>query len=168
MAAVKTSLLLLADSPSDQPVSPAGAWRPRHRADRFLLKGHGEEYLFALIHWLPATVTTKRVSWNLMSEVGLWVSTDLEFYILWFLRIELHHCSVLLCPLSADFCQCFTFFLFSVSSSAPRGGRFTVIDHSPVSDLRVENCRVKLHSLQKNLFRLHTAHKALLLRTDTQ
>lgn len=49
-----------------------------------------------------------------------------------------------------------------------RGGRFTVIDHSPVSDLRVENCRVKLHSLQKNLFRLHMSHKALLLRTDTQ
>ncbi|XP_022612290.1 uncharacterized protein LOC111230033 isoform X2 [Seriola dumerili] len=48
------------------------------------------------------------------------------------------------------------------------GGRFTVIDHSPVSDLRVENCRVKLHSLQKNLFRLHMSHKSLLLRTDTQ
>lgn len=48
------------------------------------------------------------------------------------------------------------------------GGRFTVIDHAPVSDLRAENCRVKLHSLQKNLFRLHTSHKALLLRTDTQ
>ncbi|XP_051812638.1 trichohyalin isoform X10 [Acanthochromis polyacanthus] len=48
------------------------------------------------------------------------------------------------------------------------GGRFTVIDHSPVSDLRAENCRVKLHSLQKNLFRLHMSHKALLLRTDTQ
>ncbi|XP_070767938.1 trichohyalin isoform X2 [Enoplosus armatus] len=48
------------------------------------------------------------------------------------------------------------------------GGRFTVIDHSPVSDLRAENCRVKLHSLQKNLFRLHMTHKALLLRTDTQ
>ncbi|XP_035528456.1 trichohyalin isoform X1 [Morone saxatilis] len=48
------------------------------------------------------------------------------------------------------------------------GGRFTVIDHSPVSDLRAENCRVKLHSLQKNLFRLHMTHRALLLRTDTQ
>lgn len=48
------------------------------------------------------------------------------------------------------------------------GGRFTVIDHAPVSDLRAENCRVKLHSLQKNLFRLHMSHKALLLRTDTQ
>ncbi|XP_049439515.1 zinc finger CCCH domain-containing protein 13 isoform X2 [Epinephelus fuscoguttatus] len=48
------------------------------------------------------------------------------------------------------------------------GGRFTVIDHAPVSDLRVENCRVKLHSLQKNLFRLHLTQKALLLRTDTQ
>ncbi|XP_042278811.1 trichohyalin isoform X3 [Thunnus maccoyii] len=47
------------------------------------------------------------------------------------------------------------------------GGRFTVIDHSPVSDLRVENCRVKLHSLQKNLFRLHMSQKSLLLRTDT-
>ncbi|XP_018538215.1 zinc finger CCCH domain-containing protein 13 isoform X1 [Lates calcarifer] len=48
------------------------------------------------------------------------------------------------------------------------GGKFTVIDHSPVSDLRVENCRVKLHSLQKNLFRLHMSNKSLLLRTDTQ
>ncbi|KAJ8289910.1 hypothetical protein GJAV_G00006660 [Gymnothorax javanicus] len=48
------------------------------------------------------------------------------------------------------------------------GGRFTVIDHAPVSELRVENCRVKLHSLQKNLFRLHLSKKALLLRTDTQ
>ncbi|XP_058504442.1 trichohyalin isoform X2 [Solea solea] len=48
------------------------------------------------------------------------------------------------------------------------GGKFTVIDHSPVSELRVENCRVKLHSLQKNLFRLQIpSHKSLLLRTDT-
>lgn len=49
-----------------------------------------------------------------------------------------------------------------------RGGRFTVIDHSPVSELRAENCRVKLHSLQKNLFRLHMSNRALLLRTDKQ
>nr|XP_003200217.3 zinc finger CCCH domain-containing protein 13 isoform X1 [Danio rerio] len=48
------------------------------------------------------------------------------------------------------------------------GGRFTVIDHAPVSELRAENCRFKLHSLQKNLFRLHMPQKALLLRTDTQ
>ncbi|KAI7807055.1 hypothetical protein IRJ41_018213, partial [Triplophysa rosa] len=48
------------------------------------------------------------------------------------------------------------------------GGRFTVIDHAPVSELRVENCRFKLHSLQKNLFRLHMVNQALLLRTDTQ
>ncbi|KAI3361127.1 hypothetical protein L3Q82_013324, partial [Scortum barcoo] len=48
------------------------------------------------------------------------------------------------------------------------GGRFTVIDHSPVSELRAENCRVKLHSLQKNLFRLHMTQRSLLLRTDTQ
>ncbi|XP_016337589.1 uncharacterized protein LOC107685510 isoform X2 [Sinocyclocheilus anshuiensis] len=48
------------------------------------------------------------------------------------------------------------------------GGRFTVIDHAPVSELRVENCRFKLHSLQKNLFHLHMPQKALLLRTDTQ
>ncbi|XP_053737699.1 trichohyalin isoform X2 [Synchiropus splendidus] len=48
------------------------------------------------------------------------------------------------------------------------GGRFTVIDHAPVSELRVENCRVKLHSLQKNLFRLYMSSKSLLLRTDTQ
>ncbi|XP_051720228.1 zinc finger CCCH domain-containing protein 13 isoform X2 [Ctenopharyngodon idella] len=48
------------------------------------------------------------------------------------------------------------------------GGRFTVIDHAPVSELRVENCRFKLHSLQKNLFRLHMSQKALLLKTDTE
>ncbi|XDV39868.1 hypothetical protein PO909_009049 [Leuciscus waleckii] len=48
------------------------------------------------------------------------------------------------------------------------GGRFTVIDHVPVSELRVENCRFKLHSLQKNLFRLHMSQKALLLKTETQ
>uniref|UniRef100_UPI0037E7E4C8 trichohyalin n=1 Tax=Semicossyphus pulcher TaxID=241346 RepID=UPI0037E7E4C8 len=48
------------------------------------------------------------------------------------------------------------------------GGRFSVIDHCPVSELRAENCRVKLHSLQKNLIRLHMSNKALLLRTDTQ
>ncbi|XP_066539836.1 trichohyalin [Hoplias malabaricus] len=48
------------------------------------------------------------------------------------------------------------------------GGKFTVIDHAPVSELRAENCRVKLHSLQKNLFRLHIGQKALLLRTETQ
>ncbi|XP_068591662.1 trichohyalin isoform X2 [Cebidichthys violaceus] len=48
------------------------------------------------------------------------------------------------------------------------GGRYTVIDHCPVSDLRAENCRVKLHSLQKNLFRLHMTNRALLLRTDAQ
>uniref|UniRef100_A0A8C6SF14 Rho guanine nucleotide exchange factor 5 n=1 Tax=Neogobius melanostomus TaxID=47308 RepID=A0A8C6SF14_9GOBI len=48
------------------------------------------------------------------------------------------------------------------------GGRFTVIDTSPVSELRAENCRVKLHSLQKNIFSLHMSRKALLLRTDTQ
>lgn len=59
--------------------------------------------------------------------------------------------SLLVCPLN---------------SSAFRGGRFTVIDHSPVSELRVENCQVKLHSLQKNLFRVHMSNKALLLRTD--
>ncbi|XP_059364867.1 zinc finger CCCH domain-containing protein 13-like [Carassius carassius] len=48
------------------------------------------------------------------------------------------------------------------------GGRFTVIDHAPVSELRVENCKFKLHSLKKNLFHLHMPQKALLLRTDTQ
>ncbi|XP_077431840.1 uncharacterized protein arhgef5 isoform X2 [Vanacampus margaritifer] len=53
-------------------------------------------------------------------------------------------------------------------SQQKEGGRFTVIDHAPVAELRAENCRVKLHSLQKNLFRLHTSHKSLLLRTDTQ
>ncbi|XP_019724499.1 uncharacterized protein arhgef5 [Hippocampus comes] len=53
-------------------------------------------------------------------------------------------------------------------SQQKEGGRFTVIDHAPVVELRAENCRVKLHSLQKNLFRLHMSHKSLLLRTDTQ
>ncbi|KAI4812014.1 hypothetical protein KUCAC02_014871 [Chaenocephalus aceratus] len=48
------------------------------------------------------------------------------------------------------------------------GGRFTVIDHSPISDLRAENCRVKLHTLQKNLFRLHMTNRALLVRTDKE
>ncbi|KAF4088203.1 hypothetical protein AMELA_G00079530 [Ameiurus melas] len=48
------------------------------------------------------------------------------------------------------------------------GGRFTVIDHAPVTELRAENCRVKLHSLQKNLFRLHMAQRALLIRSETQ
>ncbi|KAF5907711.1 trichohyalin-like isoform X1, partial [Clarias magur] len=48
------------------------------------------------------------------------------------------------------------------------GGKFTVIDHAPVSELRAENCRVKLHSLQKNLFRLYVAQRALLLRAETQ
>ncbi|KAM6968299.1 uncharacterized protein arhgef5 [Aplochiton taeniatus] len=48
------------------------------------------------------------------------------------------------------------------------GGRFIVIDHAPVSELRAENCRVKLLSLQKNLFRLYLSNKALLLRTDSQ
>ncbi|XP_058247885.1 trichohyalin isoform X1 [Hemibagrus wyckioides] len=47
------------------------------------------------------------------------------------------------------------------------GGRFTVIDHAPVSELRAENCRVKLHSLHKNLFLLHIAQRSLLLRTET-
>ncbi|XP_055084093.1 trichohyalin isoform X2 [Periophthalmus magnuspinnatus] len=53
-------------------------------------------------------------------------------------------------------------------SQQKEGGRFTVIDTCPVSELRVENFRIKLHSLQKNVFRLHTSHKSLLLRTDTQ
>ncbi|XP_061675671.1 uncharacterized protein arhgef5 isoform X1 [Syngnathoides biaculeatus] len=53
-------------------------------------------------------------------------------------------------------------------SQQKEGARFTVIDHAPVGELRAENCRVKLHSLQKNLFRLHTSNKSLLLRTDTQ
>ncbi|XP_040021644.2 uncharacterized protein arhgef5 isoform X2 [Gasterosteus aculeatus] len=48
------------------------------------------------------------------------------------------------------------------------GGRFTVIDHCPVSDVRAENFGFKLHSLQKNLFRLHMTHRSPVLRTDTQ
>uniref|UniRef100_A0AAV2MCB9 Rho guanine nucleotide exchange factor 5 n=1 Tax=Knipowitschia caucasica TaxID=637954 RepID=A0AAV2MCB9_KNICA len=53
-------------------------------------------------------------------------------------------------------------------SQQKEGGRFTVIDTCPVSELRVENFQIKLHSLQKNVFRLHMSSKALLLRTDTQ
>ncbi|TSK34830.1 Rho guanine nucleotide exchange factor 5 [Bagarius yarrelli] len=53
-------------------------------------------------------------------------------------------------------------------SSPKEGGRFTVIDHAPVSELRAENCRVKLHSLQKNLFRLYMGQRVLLLRAETQ
>ncbi|KPP67451.1 hypothetical protein Z043_113954, partial [Scleropages formosus] len=50
-----------------------------------------------------------------------------------------------------------------------RGGRFTVINYAPTTDIRVENCRVKLHSLQKNLFRLHLSpQRALLLCTESQ
>uniref|UniRef100_H2M906 Uncharacterized protein n=2 Tax=Oryzias latipes TaxID=8090 RepID=H2M906_ORYLA len=48
------------------------------------------------------------------------------------------------------------------------GGRFTVINHVPVNELQVENCRIKLHSLQKNLFRLQMSTTSYLLRTDTQ
>ncbi|TRY86485.1 hypothetical protein DNTS_001106, partial [Danionella cerebrum] len=48
------------------------------------------------------------------------------------------------------------------------GGRFTVIDHAPVSELRVKNCKFKLHSQQKNMFQLYMPQKALVLRTDTQ
>uniref|UniRef100_A0A8C9R2M7 Trichohyalin-like n=1 Tax=Scleropages formosus TaxID=113540 RepID=A0A8C9R2M7_SCLFO len=49
------------------------------------------------------------------------------------------------------------------------GGRFTVINYAPTTDIRVENCRVKLHSLQKNLFRLHLSpQRALLLCTESQ
>ncbi|KAK7886928.1 hypothetical protein WMY93_026549 [Mugilogobius chulae] len=53
-------------------------------------------------------------------------------------------------------------------SQPKEGGRFTVIETCPVSELKVENFRIKLHSLQKNVFRLHWPNKALLLRTDTQ
>ncbi|XP_062848399.1 trichohyalin [Trichomycterus rosablanca] len=53
--------------------------------------------------------------------------------------------------------------------SLPReSGRFTVIDHAPVSELRAENCNVKLLSLSKNVFRLHLANRSLILRTDSQ
>ncbi|RVE62775.1 hypothetical protein OJAV_G00160980 [Oryzias javanicus] len=48
------------------------------------------------------------------------------------------------------------------------GGRFTVINHAPVNEVQVENCRIKLHSLQKNLFRLQMSTKFYLLKTDTQ
>ncbi|XP_061073765.1 trichohyalin [Conger conger] len=48
------------------------------------------------------------------------------------------------------------------------GGRFMVINHAPVSELRVEICRVKIHSQQENVFCLHVSHKPMLLRTDEQ
>ncbi|XP_047217626.1 zinc finger CCCH domain-containing protein 13 isoform X2 [Girardinichthys multiradiatus] len=48
------------------------------------------------------------------------------------------------------------------------GGRFTVIDHCPVNELRTEDFRVKLLTLQKNSFRLHMSQRSLLLRTETQ
>ncbi|KAK5603387.1 hypothetical protein CRENBAI_008652 [Crenichthys baileyi] len=48
------------------------------------------------------------------------------------------------------------------------GGRFTVIDHCPVDELRTEDFRVKLLTLQKNSFRLHMSQRSLLLRTETQ
>lgn len=48
------------------------------------------------------------------------------------------------------------------------GGRFTVIDHSPVEELRTEDFRVKILTLQKNSFRLHMSQRSLLLRTETQ
>ncbi|XP_030641329.1 rho guanine nucleotide exchange factor 19 [Chanos chanos] len=57
---------------------------------------------------------------------------------------------------------------YMLLSLCKEGGRFTVIDHAPVSDLRAENCRVKLHSLQKNLFVLYMGNKSLLVRADTQ
>ncbi|KAM9309250.1 uncharacterized protein arhgef5 isoform 2-T2 [Pholidichthys leucotaenia] len=57
---------------------------------------------------------------------------------------------------------------YLVVSLPKEGGRFTVIDHCPVSELRVENYRIKLHSVQKNAFKLTMGNKYLLLRTDTQ
>ncbi|XP_038140475.1 trichohyalin isoform X1 [Cyprinodon tularosa] len=48
------------------------------------------------------------------------------------------------------------------------GGRFTVIDHCPVNELRTEDFRVKIQTLQKNSFRLHMSQRSLLLRTETQ
>ena len=131
-----------------------------------------EEYLLAPIQWLLATVTTERVSQHTHTfscDVGtihpqmasLWLpfSTSCFPYICIQLSIiQSYH--------SVSFPSSYFSFVTFLSASY-RGGRFTVIDHSPVSDLRVENCRVKLHSLQKNLFRLHMSQKSLLLRTDT-
>ncbi|MBN3301988.1 ARHG5 factor, partial [Amia calva] len=63
---------------------------------------------------------------------------------------------------------------FLLLSYPKEGGRLTVFDHAPVSRVRMENCRVKLHSLQKNLFTLQLLQnsegvsKTLLLRTATQ
>ncbi|XP_014896256.1 trichohyalin [Poecilia latipinna] len=53
-------------------------------------------------------------------------------------------------------------------STQKEGGRFTVIDHCPVEDLRTEDFRVKILTLQKNSFRLHLAQNSLLLRTETK
>ncbi|XP_054903822.1 trichohyalin isoform X2 [Poeciliopsis prolifica] len=48
------------------------------------------------------------------------------------------------------------------------GGKFTVIDHCPVEELRTEDFRVKILTLQKNSFRLHLSQNSLLLRTETK
>ncbi|KAF7226913.1 transcript variant X5 [Nothobranchius furzeri] len=56
------------------------------------------------------------------------------------------------------------YLLFSVPKE---GGRFTVINHYPVTELCAEDCPVKLDTLQKNLFRLRTKQNLLLLRADS-
>ncbi|KAK6477334.1 hypothetical protein HHUSO_G22254 [Huso huso] len=59
-------------------------------------------------------------------------------------------------------------------SHPKEGSRFTVFDHTSVSRVRVENCQIKLYSLQKNLFRLHLlensegATASFMLRSQTQ
>ncbi|MGH0136188.1 UNVERIFIED_CONTAM: hypothetical protein FKN15_059851 [Acipenser sinensis] len=59
-------------------------------------------------------------------------------------------------------------------SHPKEGSRFTVFDHTSVSRVRVENCQIKLYSLQKNLFRLHLlensegATTSFMLRSQTQ
>ncbi|XP_051788047.1 uncharacterized protein arhgef5 isoform X4 [Erpetoichthys calabaricus] len=40
-------------------------------------------------------------------------------------------------------------------SHPKEGGRFSVFEYNSTRKLRVENCQMKLHSLQKNLFQLH-------------
>lgn len=155
----------VSDSSSGQSVSEVGARRSRHWTYGFLSKGNREECLFASLQWLLATVNTKRVSQTNVPSCGaILIPHQLP-------GISHYSCLDLVFLLSAVLSRFFlplSHLSFVLSLPISRGGRFTVIDHCPVSQLRAENCRVKLHSLQKNLIRLHMSNKALLLRTDTQ
>lgn len=54
-----------------------------------------------------------------------------------------------------------THYLFA---SASRGSRFVVFDHA--SDFRVERCEIKLHSNQKNIFRVFLKDSAATQARD--